>query len=861
MIKIVKGNKKDLLIILSISSIIFFLYSFLLSGWGITSIGDAERYNGYQTYIIRYSLANFGQFALWDQFTSSGSSWISHPGGTLFFPTAWLVMLSTDNILLGSRLFFLIHAITAGVAMYIFLRILKLRRATSFYISIIYLCVQYPFVFGANGWFEEFFAFTLIPIIVGFLWIAFSKQKYLFAVIAGILMSLNFFGSTYYVFHYITIIILWITIIFLLKKLLVIIKNKESLKKIIPFILINIVFWITFIGISGVKLIPLLEFRNLSSRAFLPLSIIESPDRVMDFSYLYNLLRYFLIPAEENTLTAKITNNLTTFVFILAFLYGLIKRKFTYLVFFGLFLIGIWGYLANKIPIDFYALMYKFLPGFSSNNYTYRFYIIIYFTFITYLALGLDLLINNKHKYIHTAGLLIGAFITIAGIVYFKEHFSITKYPPLVYVKEEIKKSSINISIGNNYETPPKISGELSKNLLVTLSEITQKYRPEGRVRSTVLDSDFALTNLTTYLGEIYSTHHSYSSIVPTYQYDITPPAFFNENIDRTVKRYKLLSVLNTRFQIQDKENLEFWGCPGLELEEEHPKNAIVVDEASCTYYKNRLTQLTKNKEGAIYYDRQVLPKVTLIQNPILLISDNRFNDFSSFIAKKIMLHPDFDVKKMTILSSNKNLEDYLPEELRYFALIILVDPKVNDEVRFKRIRSEHIVNHKLIEITSKWITYGSLQERSSSLLTNKPVWNYSDKDDKVLSEIFKNLAFQKEMESNISIRKFTPEDMIFETNNQAENTILQLSDSYYPGWKAMVDGTPASVYMADGLVKGVIAPKKGRHYIRIYYSPESLKIGAAITGFTMSTIILWTVYIRKKIKKRENVVKHKITS
>src|SRR3990167_6726125 len=64
------------------------VYNFFLTIGDLSLVGDAQRYNGYQAYALKYSLAHFGQLALWDPFLSSGMSWISHPGGALFSPFA-----------------------------------------------------------------------------------------------------------------------------------------------------------------------------------------------------------------------------------------------------------------------------------------------------------------------------------------------------------------------------------------------------------------------------------------------------------------------------------------------------------------------------------------------------------------------------------------------------------------------------------------------------------------------------------------------------------------------------------------------------------------------------------------------------
>jgi hypothetical protein len=62
-----------------------------------------------------------------------------------------------------------------------------------------------------------------------------------------------------------------------------------------------------------------------------------------------------------------------------------------------------------------------------------------------------------------------------------------------------------------------------------------------------------------------------------------------------------------------------------------------------------------------------------------------------------------------------------------------------------------------------------------------------------------------------------------------AEPSILVLGQTWYPGWRVEVDGTPAPLLRADYGLDGVaLAP--GRHRVRFALVPNSLRIGASMT-------------------------------
>ncbi len=57
----------------------------------------------------------------------------------------------------------------------------------------------------------------------------------------------------------------------------------------------------------------------------------------------------------------------------------------------------------------------------------------------------------------------------------------------------------------------------------------------------------------------------------------------------------------------------------------------------------------------------------------------------------------------------------------------------------------------------------------------------------------------------------------------------LFLSDAYYPGWRAYVDGAEREIYQANYAFRAVYLPA-GEHAVEFVYQPESFKVGAVIS-------------------------------
>jgi uncharacterized membrane protein YfhO len=66
------------------------------------------------------------------------------------------------------------------------------------------------------------------------------------------------------------------------------------------------------------------------------------------------------------------------------------------------------------------------------------------------------------------------------------------------------------------------------------------------------------------------------------------------------------------------------------------------------------------------------------------------------------------------------------------------------------------------------------------------------------------------------------------------------LSETYFPGWQASIDGRNAEMYDADGMIRGVVVDR-GKHSIVMKYRPRSVMLGGAMTLLgTLLTALLF---------------------
>ncbi|RJQ37715.1 hypothetical protein C4559_03200 [Candidatus Microgenomates bacterium] len=97
--------------------------------------------------------------------------------------------------------------------------------------------------------------------------------------------------------------------------------------------------------------------------------------------------------------------------------------------------------------------------------------------------------------------------------------------------------------------------------------------------------------------------------------------------------------------------------------------------------------------------------------------------------------------------------------------------------------------------------------------------------------------------EEKLDLISYKPQKVIAKTNTLSQN-LLFISDNFYPGWKAFVDGKETKIYRANFVFRAIVIPK-GEHEIEFRYNPYSFQIGLYITVFGI--ILLSTIFLLRK--------------
>jgi hypothetical protein len=84
-----------------------------------------------------------------------------------------------------------------------------------------------------------------------------------------------------------------------------------------------------------------------------------------------------------------------------------------------------------------------------------------------------------------------------------------------------------------------------------------------------------------------------------------------------------------------------------------------------------------------------------------------------------------------------------------------------------------------------------------------------------------------------------------------SQPSMLVLSEIFYPGWHAYVDGAAANVLRADWNLRAVPVPA-GSHQVELRFEPTPLYRGAVVTAITLLIalgLMIWPVATRTRLR------------
>ncbi|HHT9125900.1 MAG TPA: YfhO family protein [Candidatus Brocadiia bacterium] len=99
-------------------------------------------------------------------------------------------------------------------------------------------------------------------------------------------------------------------------------------------------------------------------------------------------------------------------------------------------------------------------------------------------------------------------------------------------------------------------------------------------------------------------------------------------------------------------------------------------------------------------------------------------------------------------------------------------------------------------------------------------------------------------LDYSVNIESYFPTKIMLKVNTN-RNAFLVLSEIFYPGWRAKVDGEATSIYKINGILRGMIV-QEGNHVVEFVYIPSTFKVGSILTILSLVSLCVLSLFGRQ---------------
>ena len=162
-------------------------------------------------------------------------------------------------------------------------------------------------------------------------------------------------------------------------------------------------------------------------------------------------------------------------------------------------------------------------------------------------------------------------------------------------------------------------------------------------------------------------------------------------------------------------------------------------------------------------------------------------------------------------------------------------------------IKNDEPIYKKVFE-TPEWVVYENRNCLPRAFTVNKLRPVHDMQEVKFLFETFqinpsetalvseddlKKIGRREFVKGTTIIEQYDTNRIVVSTNVTGGPGFLVLSDQYFPGWKAVVDGKETPIYKVHEIVRGIVVPE-GQHQIEFVYRPWKIYIAALIGAMAL---------------------------
>ena len=736
-----------------------------------------------------------GQLGFWNPYIFMGFPLLAEPEVGPLYPLNLLFALPIPPYY-ALTLFIVIHYSLAGVFSYLLARSLDISRAGSFVSGL---------VFAFGGFLMA--QLTNINILTGSIWLplilclfsqAIRRRSYTFAIGAGVILALQILPSHPQIILYILIILG----LYYLYSLLTL--PRAEMRPTLTLSLISLTTVVVGMGLAAVQLIPTYQLKELSA-------LSESPG--YDFVTAYSLPKFrllsFLFP---NFLGNPVIGYKGEpffeehhgYVGILPLILAALawgRRRDPQVRFFGLLApLSIVLALGNETPL--YHLLAR-VPVFNYFRVPARWLLALTFCLAILAGYGLDHLLEQPEKRSRANW---GRWLVIAGLV-----LTLTLPSLFFYRKQAMSVTSF---------------------IMEHLYSGTAIYALRALIRYLPRFPDAPQTNL---LARLFPPL-------------LNPLIFFLLMFNSSALLLFLFlrkKVPSGWFQMiaAGLITLDLFMTGGTTIN--RVQDASYFDKRASTVFLEKNLGLARiyspDREGqAPQKLLDYFPMIYRIQSTgslpsVSVLSSQRYDEFTGALLQNTRLLNLAGVKY--ILTAREEPEEWWHNTLHK----VYSEEALNIYENLDVMPRAFLVHQAEVPSSDEAILAQLIGEEfdlSSSILLE---------DERALArlESVTRASPPAEGRDDVKIVEYEANRVVIETTS-SQAGFLFLSDTYYPGWRAWVDGQEETVYRADYLFRAVLVPS-GQHAVEFIFDPVAFKIGLAVALTTAAALVAAAIAPRRK--------------
>lgn len=733
-----------------------------------------------------------GILPLWNPYVFSGTPFMAGMQSALFYPLNFIYLILPTHLAINYSI--ILHLFLSGVFFYYFVRYFGIERFSAFISSLVYMFAATQACRIFAGHLTILHTIIWIPLLFLFLEKYFREDKFLYVILAGIVLALQILAGYIQVTFYTTIGLF----LYFLFRAAVLYQEKRKAKLLVRHSLAFILLVASGLLLSALQLIPTLELVQHSIRHPAPYHFCASFSLPPE-----NLITFFTPELFGNNIALtywgrynfwEMCAYLGILPLILALIAIIFKRdKYTFF-FAGLTILSIVLALGKHTPL--FKFLYSYVPGFNLFRSNSKFIFLTTFSLATLSAFGLQSLLkrNSSQRRGYLRFSLVLLIITIILALGF---FLLWKgNHPLLWRK--ILEGSASL------ERYPALPLDFQNPQVVTSV------------------SSLASKSILKFLAFL---------IAGVLLFFLYARRVFKENIAKVLIFLLVISDL--------------W-LFGLKY--------LVTFPVKDNFYSQKVVDFLANDPD--YYRILTVEEPLLNRGIIHRIGNVAGSDANPirWYIEFINFSQEKPLEKMQLVML---LQKFPPSlnllNLKY--LILPIDRKVEDP-RFTLTFSDSEVNiyRNKDFLPRAYVVHRTkvISDRDSIFKKiGRPTFNpqnYVILEDSSVPALT-TTGFSKGEEALPQIMEYLPNRVTLKAT-LLEKGYLVLADTYYPGWRVYVDGKERKIYKANYIQRAVYL-EPGEHTVEFIYSPLSFRIGLMLSLSTLIIIscgIFW--YFKRSLKK-----------